>query len=430
MNVKRLVIEYSLKTCVTEHLNQEEHEMHQMKQAVIALSVMMLTNVAHAQNNEGSTYGIILGNLGVEIGRCAVNVEVDGVGNFETIVTQPQYIINFNLNSEQNANRKITVKGVTKWGLPPNNAPACKVNGEIYINQIILNEWIPVKEKLTGTTAMKCINFGVDYYGEKIDGSPEVSKLYMRVQSEKAKRIFGVCDKIARIELRENFQCDLGNGLGQSICTEGYLSANDASRRPLDLRRAVIAGLKGEEIKKGIWETKEAESNRLEKIAKIEKEKAIKVADEEKRRKWLESPEGKKYLAEEAAKAKKAEEERKQAEDAERARIAKDYPYYALITCEFSGNHTNVLACFSGKPDTEIELRNGQKYGLYKVYQFSSIGRDTQDGFVIDLSPSFALKAQNSHSTLILGVQIIDRKTGSVRFQKKVSKYGVISVGN
>jgi murein DD-endopeptidase MepM/ murein hydrolase activator NlpD len=140
-----------------------------------------------------------------------------------------------------------------------------------------------------------------------------------------------------------------------------------------------------------------------------------------------------KEQAEQAARQRRQDEERRQTERAEReraerARIANTFPYYALITCGFRGQHTNVLACFAGRVGTELELRNGQRYGLYKVHEISSLGQETREGLRIDLQRKFELRAQNSDDTLILGVKIIDRSTNETLFEKQVSRFGVISV--
>lgn len=140
-----------------------------------------------------------------------------------------------------------------------------------------------------------------------------------------------------------------------------------------------------------------------------------------------------KEQAEQAARQRRQDEERRQAEQAEReraerARIASTFPYYALVTCGFRGQHTNVLACFAGRVGTELELRNGQRYGLYKVHEISGLGQETREGLRIDLQRKFELRAQNSDDTLILGVKIIDRSTNETMFEKQVGRFGVISV--
>jgi len=155
-----------------------------------------------------------------------------------------------------------------------------------------------------------------------------------------------------------------------------------------------------------------------------------KINEAEAKRKFLETPEGKKYLAEEAEKANKKQRENQRAEANEKVQLAQEFPLYALVTCSIYSRHTSIYPCFSGDVDTEIELRNGNQYGLYKSYQFNSIGKDTSEGFVIDLRRNYQLKVQNSSSDLILGVKIINRSNNAVLFEKQVSKFKVINVRN
>jgi hypothetical protein len=110
-----------------------------------------------------------------------------------------------------------------------------------------------------------------------------------------------------------------------------------------------------------------------------------------------------------------------------------DPTYTAIVSCGMSGDQNiNVLGCFAGNnkgsPDTEIEITNDGKYGLYKAYQISSLGTMTQRGLEIKLSSHFDLTAQNSSNVLILGVRIIDDSTGQQVFIKQVSQFGVIKI--
>jgi hypothetical protein len=276
---------------------------------------------ANAQNNTAQNYSIVMGNLNAPEGRCGVSVEIDGAGKFEKIAVAPQYIVDLTLNSSEN--RKIKVKGIIKWGIPPNNAPACQVNGEISINSLILDEWKPIKDRLSGTPALTCINIGVEYYGEKIEGPPDYSRLYLRVKDARSSKIFETCDKILPIQLRENVSCELNNGAGKSICNEGYYNASQTSGQRLTFNQAIVASLKGDEIKRGAWETKEAEFNRNSKVAKQEEERQRLAKERADRDKWLESPEGKRYIAEEDAKRKKQQQDQLKAEELKKAEAEK-----------------------------------------------------------------------------------------------------------
>ncbi len=197
----------------------------------------------------------------------------------------------------------------------------------------------------------------------------------------------------------------------------------------------------------------EAEARRVAQ----ERERQARLEAQEAERRFKESPEYKRQQAElerrrvaevlaaeekarqekeereQAARKKRQEDERRQAERAEqerqeRAKFASTFPYYALITCGFRGQHMNVLACFAGRVGTELELRNGPRYGLYKVHEIGSLGQETREGLRINLQKKFELKAQNSDETLILGVKIVDRSTNETLFEKQVGRFGVISI--
>ena len=107
--------------------------------------------------------------------------------------------------------------------------------------------------------------------------------------------------------------------------------------------------------------------------------------------------------------------------------------YEAIFSCGMGTNdHINILACFAGDrngADTELEIKNGNQYGMYKAYNISGLGREYRDGFHIKLDHNFSIKAQNSHDILTLSLKIKDSQ-GNVVFQKSVAQYGVISVSN
>jgi len=403
-------------------------------EVTVLIILFFSSGIAISQNNELSTYAIVIKDQAHDIGRCAVNVEVEGVGNLDVIALAPQYAVNFSLDSLQTSNKKIKVKGVKKWGIPPNNAPACNVNGEIYLNQLILDEWKPIKEKFSGTRAMNCVDIGVNYLGVKIDGPPEANTLYARVNNPKLVKLFDVCDKIVSIDLNNNVSCELSNGLGKSMCNEGYFSASDPSGRKIDFNVAVVAAYNGEEIKKGIWETKEAEANRLAKIAKQESERLARQKEREERAKWLQTPEGKNWTAQQEAQARKEEETRQKVAAVENARVAKEFPFYAVISCGIGTGHMTITACFSGDYGS-LEVKNGGDYGLYKIVQIINRmipnSNETSNGLVINLRDNFEITARNGEGkNLILGLKIIKRSSNATVFQKQVDNFGTIRVKN
>ena len=404
-------------------------------QRVAFVIALFLPLLGSAQTTESASYDIAFeGAIPPDQyanGRCGVRIEVEGMKAFDAILQSPQYSTSFKLSPDQNTNRKVKIEGKSKW-MPPNNAPACELEGELYLNHLILAEWEALKGKMTGTQ-MSCINAGVYFLGAKIDGPPEASALYLRTRDAKAKKVFDACDKIIAIDIRNNIACELGNGIGKSFCDEGYARVGDPSGAQIDFNTALQAAIKGEDVKKGIWENQSASKARLEKIAKQEQERvrlAKEQSDRAERERWLQTPEGKKFAADEEARRKAAEESRKKAEAESSARFAAEFPYYAIMTCGMREQHYNIDLCFSGRVGSEIELANGKDYGLYKDFDIRRLGKETRTGFTIDLRSNFELKAQNSNNTLILGIKIFRRGTDEITFQKQVAHWGVISVRN
>ncbi len=130
------------------------------------------------------------------------------------------------------------------------------------------------------------------------------------------------------------------------------------------------------------------------------------------------------------------EEERvaKIARDAEKKRqkeFAEEYPYTATLSCGMGGSdHINIVACFVGGTygvDTDLEIRNGQDYQLYKPYNLRQAGSEYFDRFEINLKDSFQIVAQNSSEYLILSLKIIDNATGTKIYEDSASQFGVVS---
>jgi TonB family protein len=162
-----------------------------------------------------------------------------------------------------------------------------------------------------------------------------------------------------------------------------------------------------------------------DKQANDARQKAIaeRKAHEEKRRQWLESPEGKKFQAEEAAKAKRLEEQQAKT-------LAKEFPFFAVITCGLGDHHMTILGCFTDYGS--MEIRNGDEYGLYKIYHIANRkipnSLEERTGLILNLRRNFEISAQNGDEDLILGVKIYERSSGKIIFQKQVSRFRVINV--
>jgi hypothetical protein len=182
-----------------------------------------------------------------------------------------------------------------------------------------------------------------------------------------------------------------------------------------------------------------AEQKKLadEKRAKLAAEQRAKqIAEEnERRKKWEESPEGKRALAEAEIKQKQQQEERVKAEAAEKNKIAKEFPYFAVISCGTGLRHLNTMACFSSNL-TSLEIKNGGEYGLYKIMQIANRmipnSKEQNEGLIINLRSSYEIKVQNGSDSdsLILGVKIFQRSSNKLLFQKQVDRFGVIYVGS
>jgi hypothetical protein len=110
---------------------------------------------------------------------------------------------------------------------------------------------------------------------------------------------------------------------------------------------------------------------------------------------------------------------------------AVEYPYLGLLSCSISGQKTNVQACLSSSGiETEVELRNGSEYRMYKIHDINQIGNWDGNDLRIDLRKNFELKAQNADKTLILTLVLKDRASGKLLFQKSAAMFGVINVQN
>jgi hypothetical protein len=135
-----------------------------------------------------------------------------------------------------------------------------------------------------------------------------------------------------------------------------------------------------------------------------------------------------------AARAKQEEAQARTLAAAQREaeqKKAKAYPYVALVSCTFGPNGARLEACMSDSGlETELELRNGPDYKLYKMYEINQAGRWNGEAFEIDLRPSFSLKTQNASNSLVMNLVIKDRRNGKVVFQKSASRFGVLAAKN
>jgi hypothetical protein len=266
--------------------------------------------------------------------------------------------------------------------------------------------------------------------------------LFKRLQSQNKTYNFN-CSRgkgyEVRLGLNAEFQIVGGNKIN-ILSADQFMSVVSSieieKQRLLDLEfeKQVQARLAAEKEKQRLAELerqRKAEADRLAAIEKAKQDEIDRLAAIEKAK----QDEIDRLAAIEKAKQdeilrKKQEAERKRKAKVAAEKLAKEYPYYVVVSCGFRGDHLNILACFAGRVDTEIELSNGRDYGLYKSYQISELGKEYRDGLHINLRSTFDFKAQNSSDDLILGAKVFSRASGEVLFQKQVSKYGVIRVSN
>jgi len=101
--------------------------------------------------------------------------------------------------------------------------------------------------------------------------------------------------------------------------------------------------------------------------------------------------------------------------------------FLAVISCEMQGRHIGQLfICFD---NTDLKLTNNGTTNIYKSYQVPEIGEMREDGFYINLSNSFSIRAQNSDEDMVLKVRIFDANGNKV-YEDAAGQYGVVSVSN
>ena len=215
-----------------------------------------------------------------------------------------------------------------------------------------------------------------------------------------------------------DFACRLRNE--DTRCQVLWLRS-ERDGRPLDLTSMTdfLTSNRENRIYRGLDESEPAKLQR----ARIEAEQAQRRREEaerraaelEARRRWEASPEGR------AALAAKAERER-QAE----AQRAREFPYYVVIRCG-DISHITVTVCLHDDVDTTLRLRNGGNETLYNLSRILGLqpGRETRDGYRIDLRASYALSIQNA-SSQIMGVRVYERRSGRQVFAREVGRFGTI----
>ncbi|MFZ9486902.1 MAG: PDZ domain-containing protein [Alphaproteobacteria bacterium] len=135
--------------------------------------------------------------------------------------------------------------------------------------------------------------------------------------------------------------------------------------------------------------------------------------------------------AEREAAALRAATEAEAARRGHEKRRAAEFPFVAEFTCSIGQSRTSLQACLhAGGVGTEIELRNGGEHRVFKIHDVAEMGEWDGGALRVDLRRNFSIKAQNADETLVLGLVVRDRASGSVRYQRQAGRFGVLQVSN
>ncbi|MDQ2070833.1 hypothetical protein [Natronospira bacteriovora] len=121
--------------------------------------------------------------------------------------------------------------------------------------------------------------------------------------------------------------------------------------------------------------------------------------------------------------------------EAREAELRKTHPYVARLSCSPSGmtDHLRLDACFipsHGSNHSRLRLTNDGRMEIFESMEVYAAGTRRNDGLHIDLTPNFHIQAQNVASSLSLGIEITDRRTGEVVYVNRVGQFGVINISN
>lgn len=105
-----------------------------------------------------------------------------------------------------------------------------------------------------------------------------------------------------------------------------------------------------------------------------------------------------------------------------------EFPYKAVIRCGQAWMNADMCLIRS-----VIELKNGNDYGMFKhldIVTGRGPGKQTRDGYVIELRQTFELALQNSSEHELLNVKVFDQASGAKLFEKSATQFDYIYVKN
>jgi len=110
----------------------------------------------------------------------------------------------------------------------------------------------------------------------------------------------------------------------------------------------------------------------------------------------------------------------------------KEFPYQARMTCSYGSNQLPLMACMqNGNITTNIEVRSGQDYSMGQFTNLNianSLG--TKNGLIVLLRSEFQIRMQNASNQMAMNLEIVDRQTNAILYQKSAGQYGYITASN
>jgi len=404
--------------------------------------------------------------------KCHIEVSLPNQQKIAIDVDGPQFNAEVNFTPDQIGSTVLKWEGKTKFrGLK--TVSACPGSGVIQVavsgnTEFIAQQWNQYFAKVPEPIA-ECVKVGMDISQLKYQALADPNAVLTAPEDQKLKPIYEKCEAFAKQnQPRKGAPCTLASQNNLRTTCDGVYAERqlDGRLKTISRTEAIKLQFEGKPWTVGVIENLDTRAARLKQEEEDKAKQAATIAAqkeaEERERKFRESPEYKKQQAEierkriaderEAALAAKkaqeeaerqkvanarAEQERIQKQEAaskaqraqeekQRLEYAKEFPYYAVITC---GEHFPVHACFSGRVRTELELRNGSAYKMYTLVDIMQMPQN-QGGISFDLRNKFELTMQNSHEHLILNLKVYNRATQQIVFEKSAARFGVIRISN
>jgi len=129
--------------------------------------------------------------------------------------------------------------------------------------------------------------------------------------------------------------------------------------------------------------------------------------------------------AAEQARARREQQERDQ-------KIAEEFPFEAYIGCGFANDHLNIMLCMrSDYSNTTFEIRNGDAYDRYTVFDIGRLGEEQYKvGVKVRLRANFSLALQNASRQLLLSLAIYDVVTKRLLHQSSAARFESLRVSS